>query len=86
MDARRHDVALAFGAMLRNARTRLGITQEELAERANVDRTYPSLLERGLRTPTLTAYFSICTALSLKPESLILETVCRLTPKSERQL
>jgi len=57
------------------------MSQEQLAERADLDRTYPSLLERGLRTPTLTAYFNICTALNLKPESLIQETLLRLISK-----
>jgi hypothetical protein len=42
-------VALAFGGVLRIAREGAHSTQEALAERADIDRTYPSLLERGLR-------------------------------------
>src|ERR1700730_1146305 len=37
---------------MRATRLARGITQEQLAETGNLDRTYPSLLERELRTPT----------------------------------
>ncbi len=56
MRGERHEVAVAFGKTLRAARRERGISQEDLAFRADCDRTYPSLLERGLRTPTLTVY------------------------------
>jgi DNA-binding XRE family transcriptional regulator len=46
-------VAAAFAAILRTARVGAGLSQEKLAEAADIDRTYPSLLERGLRQPTL---------------------------------
>jgi ribosome-binding protein aMBF1 (putative translation factor) len=48
----RRQVARAFGAVLKNARSQQGLSQEALCEGADMDRTYPSLLERGLRTPT----------------------------------
>jgi transcriptional regulator with XRE-family HTH domain len=51
LDQRR--VAKAFGAVLKSTRTNAGISQEKLAELANIDRTYPSMLERGIRQPTL---------------------------------
>jgi transcriptional regulator with XRE-family HTH domain len=38
---------------LRLARQRAGVSQEELADRAGVDRTYVSGIERGLRNPTI---------------------------------
>lgn len=47
------DVAAAFGAVLKTARAGAGVTQEKLAELADIDRTYPSLLERGRREPGL---------------------------------
>jgi DNA-binding XRE family transcriptional regulator len=49
----RRRVGLAFGAALRAARKHKGMTQEQLADAAGFDRTFPTLLERGLRTPTL---------------------------------
>lgn len=38
---------------LRLARQRVGVSQEELADRAGVDRTYVSGIERGVRNPTI---------------------------------
>src|SRR5690242_10611773 len=67
-------VAVAFGSILRAARTDCGMTQEELAERANLDRTYPSLLERGLRQPTIGRLIGIAYALGVKPGALVTRT------------
>jgi transcriptional regulator with XRE-family HTH domain len=60
-----------FGDVLREARQAANITQEELAFRADLHRTYISLLERGLRSPTLESLFRICEALGEEPESLV---------------
>lgn len=38
---------------LRLARRRVGVSQEELADRAGIDRTYVSGIERGVRNPTI---------------------------------
>lgn len=53
MSGNRRQVARAFGAALRAARQAQGVSQWELAERGDLDRTYPSLIERGERRPTL---------------------------------
>ncbi len=42
-----------FGNAVRVARTTAGLTQEELAERAGLDRSYIGGVERGDRNPTL---------------------------------
>lgn len=42
-----------FGNAVRMARTTAGLTQEELAERAGLDRSYIGGVERGDRNPTL---------------------------------
>ena len=60
-----------FGKVLVEYRTKSGLTQEKLAELAGYDRTYISLLERGLRQPTLTTIFDISKALGLSPTQLI---------------
>lgn len=44
---------VAFGARVRELRTRNGWSQEDFAHRANLDRTYVSGIERGIRNPTL---------------------------------
>ena len=50
------DYATALGLLgdrIRDARNRLGISQEELAFRAEIDRTYVSQIERGIGNPSL---------------------------------
>jgi transcriptional regulator with XRE-family HTH domain len=74
----RRQVGRAFGSLLRTARDGAGLSQEELAERANMDRTYPSLLERGLRTPSLLQLLNIGHALKIRPGVLVDMTAARL--------
>jgi transcriptional regulator with XRE-family HTH domain len=71
---RRDKVATAFGRVLREARREKGMSQEDLAGDAEHDRTYPSLLERGLRTPTLTVLLNLAKALDVTAASLINKT------------
>jgi len=72
---RRQKVAIAFGRVLREARRQKGLSQEELAGHAEFDRTYPSLLERGLRTPTLTVLFQLAKVLEISAATLVLRTL-----------
>ena len=67
-------VAAAFGEVLRDCRRKEGISQEELAGRANVDRTYVSLLERGLRQPTLDSLFRLAKGLNVTPATMVSRT------------
>lgn len=60
---KRHN--LAFGAVIRETRLRLGLTQEELGFESDLDRTYISLLERGKRSPTLDTTIALCQALDV---------------------
>lgn len=66
--------ASAFGRSLRAARLKVGMSQEELAHQAGLDRTYPSLLERGCRQPTVGVAFALAAALRLDPVELITST------------
>jgi transcriptional regulator with XRE-family HTH domain len=54
-------------------RKNANISQETLAELANVHRTYISQIERGLKSPTIEVVFSICNALSIKTSDFIKE-------------
>lgn len=72
------NVALAFGSVLRTARAGAAITQEKLAELADIDRTYPSLLERGLREPGLGVVIRLGHALQVDPVLLVRMTLLRL--------
>jgi len=70
----RRRVGLAFGAALRAARKDRGMTQEQLADAAGIDRTFPTLLERGLRTPTLSTLLRLAEALGISAEALVEDT------------
>ena len=59
-----------FGIVLRSLRERKGWSQEELAFECELDRTFISMLERGVRQPTLTSIFVIAEALEVKPSRL----------------
>jgi transcriptional regulator with XRE-family HTH domain len=60
-----------LGNELRRAREEAGLTQEQLAEKAGLHRTYVSLLERGKKSPTLVVLFRLCGALGLRPSTLV---------------
>lgn len=62
---------VAFASTLRDERLRLGITQEELAGRAEVSPRFISFLETGRRQPSLSALAAISKGLGLPLSSLI---------------
>jgi len=47
------------------------MSQEKLALEANLDRTYISLLERGLNQPSLKTLFAIADVLQVKPHEIV---------------
>jgi len=64
---------VAFGHAVRARRTELGLSQEELAERCELDRTYISGVERGRRNPTVQAVFRIAQGLGVPASDLVRE-------------
>jgi transcriptional regulator with XRE-family HTH domain len=72
---RRNKVAIAFGKVLKHHRKEKGMSQEDLAGDTEFDRTYPSLLERGLRTPTLTVLIAIAKVLGVSAASMVNKTL-----------
>jgi transcriptional regulator with XRE-family HTH domain len=60
-----------FGNEVVRLRKRLGISQEELAFRAEVHRTYISQLERGLKSPTLSVILKLSRALKASASRLV---------------
>jgi transcriptional regulator with XRE-family HTH domain len=63
--------------LLREARGRKGVSQEELADLAGVDRTVISRLESGRRLPSLGVFVAIAHAMDETPHGL-LERVVKL--------
>jgi len=60
-----------FGDAVRRRRRELGLSQEGLAERAHLHRTYLSDVERGNRNPSLESITRIAAALDLEPSALL---------------
>lgn len=60
-----------FGQHIRELRTARGLTQEMLAEKIAVDRSYMGFLERGERNPSLTIIIEIAKALKVSPADLL---------------
>lgn len=60
-----------FGQVLKNIRKEQKVSQEELAFRSNLDRTYISMLERGIHQPTLNSLLAIAAALDMKAAELV---------------
>lgn len=67
-------LAKRFGSVLRQRRVDCGLSQEELGFNTDLHRTYISLLERGLRQPTLGTVFVLAAAIGWEPERLVKET------------
>lgn len=62
---------MSFGRRLRELRIERGLSQEELAQRAGLDRTYVSQAEQGRRNATLRTLQKIATALDTELAVLI---------------
>ena len=58
-------------ALLREARSEKGLSQEALADRAGLHRTYISQIERGLKSPSLKSLEQIANALGIPLSNLL---------------
>ena len=67
------DLCALVGRNVRRFRLAAGLTQEELAHRANLDRTYLSDIERGIRNPTVLLLRDIAAVLAVHPAVLLFE-------------
>ncbi|MDO3378103.1 helix-turn-helix domain-containing protein [Geoalkalibacter halelectricus] len=65
------ELEVAFGKTLREFRKQAHLSQEALALECDLDRTFISLLERGLRQPTLKTLFRLANVLNVSPSVLI---------------
>lgn len=61
----------AFGHVLRELRQGRGISQEHLAQESGLDRTFISLLERGLRQPSLGTILQVARVLNTPPDAMV---------------
>lgn len=56
---------IALGTLIREKREAQELTQYELAERANVDRNYIGMVERGERNPSYISLIKIAAGLGM---------------------
>ena len=62
---------IRFGAVVREARLGVGLSQEELGERAGLHRTYVGAVERGERNVSLINIHAIAGALGLPVRDIV---------------
>jgi len=71
MKQTKEQILKAFGATLRAYRQVAGLSQEKLAAKAGLDRTYVGGAERGERNVALVNIVRLAEALSVQPADLL---------------
>ena len=66
-----HEYLERLGSSVRARRERLGLSQEEFAFECEMDRTYISGIERGVRNPTVKTLIQLARALNTTPGRLL---------------
>jgi transcriptional regulator with XRE-family HTH domain len=66
-----------FGAAVRRLREARGWTQEQLAERSEMNASYLGFLERGDNVPTLSIIIQLAEAFGMEPAELLREMTHR---------
>jgi DNA-binding Xre family transcriptional regulator len=64
-------IIAAFAKVLKSQRNSLLLTQLEVSEKANLERSFLAVLESGKKQATVTTIFKLCKALNLKPSELM---------------
>lgn len=60
-----------FGAVIRRLRVQQGLTQERLASLSDLERTFVSMLERGIKQPSLSTISNVASAFGIKNYELL---------------
>ena len=61
----------AFGAVIRDLRKSNNFSQEKLAERSNLDRSFISLIECGHKQPSLITIYQLAKSFKLSASKLL---------------
>ena len=70
---KKNQILLEFAKKVRHRRYEIGLTQEELAEKANFHVNFVGGIERSTRNPSLTSIVSLAEALEVSPRFLLPE-------------
>ncbi|MGG1678232.1 helix-turn-helix domain-containing protein [Neobacillus sp. NRS-1170] len=62
-----------FGMTLRRLRKERDLSQEELAERSSLDRSYISLIERNIKLPGFISILALASGLGMKASEFMIE-------------
>jgi transcriptional regulator with XRE-family HTH domain len=75
----------AFGLVLRESRKFAGLSQEQLAVKAGLDRSFLSMVERGIQSPNIVVLFRIAEVLGVPAAELIARTESSLRLASDER-
>lgn len=73
LGTKRPSIEVAFGMALRRLRLAAGLTQEQLALEAGIQRNFVSLIELGRNQPTITTIAKLAHALGMSSSGLVAE-------------
>jgi transcriptional regulator with XRE-family HTH domain len=65
------DQKLTLGKAIRNAREQAGLSQETVAAKARIGRSYLSLLEHDAKSPTVKVLLRVCSAIGVKAADVL---------------
>ena len=78
-------IILTVARNVRALRKVVGLSQEELAHEAEVDRTYVSQVERGKRNMTIWVLARLAAALKTTPDVLLIPTAVPVDKRKSRK-
>lgn len=81
MDRSNQPLVAAFAYVLRDARGRAALSQEELADRADMSARFISMLETGKRQPSLSALAAVSVGLGVPLSALMVAIEERLSAR-----
>ena len=76
----------AVGTRIKQVRMAQGITQEVLAEMAEISATHMSVIERGLKAPRLDTFVAIANSLDVSADFLLVDVLSRSLPAVTAEL
>lgn len=66
---------ISLGARIKYYRTQAGLSQEDLADKANISRPLVGFVERGEKSPGLETFVNIANALEISPNELLVDNL-----------
>jgi transcriptional regulator with XRE-family HTH domain len=77
---------LTMGDRIREARKKLGFTQDQLSEKLDVTLTYISEIERGLKMPSMQLFIKLVEILDVSADYLLRDTVSTRNLYGDKQI